>query len=91
MLIFNILISTYLMDKICDQILDKLICTINRPNLKKKINQEIVEPIIQNIYKEMQGYIVIIMCLYGLILLLLLLILFILFCIKNKKVTNDNC
>lgn len=71
------------MDKICDQILDKVICTFNRPNLKKKINQEIIDPIIKDICLRTHNYFIIIISLYGITILLLLIILFIIIYKKN--------
>jgi hypothetical protein len=71
------------MDNIYDQILDKVICTINRPNLKKKINREIIDPIIKNIYQRTHNYLMIIVSLYGITILLLLIILSIIISKKN--------
>lgn len=67
----------------CDQILDKIICGVKNPNLKKKLNRYIIDPLIQDIYQRTHNYFLTIISLYGITILLLLIILSILITKKN--------
>jgi len=66
------------MDKIYDQLLNKIIIGIKNPQLKKKINQHLIDPLIQDIYIKTHNYFITIISLYGITILLLLIILSIL-------------
>lgn len=66
------------MDKIYNQILEKFVDEINKPGFKKKLNQHIVDPLIQDIYQKTHNYFITIISLYGVTILLLLIILSIL-------------
>jgi len=66
------------MDKIYNQMLDKLVDGINKPDFKKKLNQHIIDPLIQDIYQKTHNYFITIISLYGITILLLLIILSIL-------------
>lgn len=66
------------MDKIYNQIIDKIIISINKPELKKKLNQHIIDPLMQDIYQKTHNYFITIITLYGITILLLLIIISIL-------------
>jgi hypothetical protein len=70
------------MDKIYNQILDKMIFELNKPDFKKKLNQIIIDPILKDIYNKIQNYFITIISLYCITILLLIIILFII--IYNK-------
>lgn len=71
------------MDKIYNQILDKFVDGVNKPDFKKKLNQHIIDPLIQDIYQKTHNYFITIISLYGITILLLLIILSILITKKN--------
>ena len=71
------------MNKICDQILDKVILNVNKPKFKQKLNQYILDPLIKDIYQKTHNYFITIITLYGITILLILLILSILITKKN--------
>jgi len=73
------------MEKIYDQIFNKIITSINTPNFKQKINQHIIDPLIQDIYQKTHNYFITIISLYGITILLLLLILSILIAKKTIR------
>jgi hypothetical protein len=66
------------MDKIYEQILNKIVLEINKPEFKKKLNQHLIDPLIQDIYKKTHNYFITIISLYGITILLLLIIIWIL-------------
>lgn len=66
------------MDKLYNQVLNKIILGISKPDFKKKINQHIVDPILQDVYQKSHNYFITIISLYSITILLLLLILSIL-------------
>lgn len=66
------------MEKIYDQVFDNLLTVINKPELKTKINNHLLDPIKQDFYKKTQNYFITIISLYGLTILLLLIIISIL-------------
>jgi hypothetical protein len=71
------------MEKVYDQILDKLVLSINKPEFKKKLNQHIIDPLIQDIYLKTHNYFITIISLYGITILLLIIIMSILISKKN--------
>ena len=71
------------MEKIYDQILDKLVISLNKPDFKKKLNQHIIDPFIQDVYQKTHNYFITIISLYGITILLLLIIMSILITKKN--------
>ena len=71
------------MDKIYNQLLDKIVDGVNKPAFKKKLNQHIIDPLIQDIYQKTHNYFITIISLYGITILLLLIILSILITKKN--------
>ena len=71
------------MEKFYDQALDKLIISLNKPELKKKLNQHIIDPFIQDIYQKTHNYFITIISLYGITILLLLIIMSIIVTKKN--------
>ena len=71
------------MDKIYNQIIDRAITEINKPELKKKLNQHIIDPFVQDIYQKTHNYFVTIITLYGITILLLLIIISLLITKKN--------
>lgn len=66
------------MEKIYDQVFDNLLTIVNKPELKNKINNYLLDPIKQDFYKKTQNYFITIISLYGLTILLLLIIISIL-------------
>jgi hypothetical protein len=66
------------MEKFYDQALDKLVISINKPEFKKKLNQHVIDPFIQDVYQKTQNYFITIISLYGITILLLLIIMSIL-------------
>lgn len=66
------------MEKIYNQVLNKIISEISKPELKKKINQHVVDPILQDVYQKTHNYFITIISLYSITILLLLIILSIL-------------
>ncbi len=71
------------MDKIYNQLLDKFVDGFNKPDFKKKLNQHIIDPLIQDMYQKTYNYFITIISLYGITILLLLIILSILITKKN--------
>jgi hypothetical protein len=71
------------MEKFYDQALDKLVISINKPEFKKKLNQHVIDPFIQDVYQKTQNYFITIISLYGITILLLLIIMSILITKKN--------
>ena len=71
------------MEKIYDQILNKVTFEMNKPEFKKKLNQHFIDPLIQDIYQKTQNYFITIISLYGFTILLLIIILAILIMKKN--------
>ncbi len=71
------------MDKIYNQIIDKAVTELTKPELKKKLNQHIIDPLIQDIYQKTHNYFITIITLYGITILLLLIILSLLITKKN--------
>jgi hypothetical protein len=72
-----------IMDKIYNQIIDKAVTELTKPELKKKLNQHIIDPLIQDIYQKTHNYFITIITLYGITILLLLIILSLLITKKN--------
>ena len=62
------------MDKIYNQILDKIIINVDKPDFKKKFNQFIIDPIIHDIYQKTHNYFITIISLYSITIILLLII-----------------
>jgi hypothetical protein len=75
------------MDKMYNQILDKIVDGVNKPDFKKKLNQHVIDPLIQDIYQKIYNYFITIISLYGITILLLLIILSIL--ITRSSQIND--
>ena len=71
------------MEKFYDQALDKLVVSINKPEFKKKLIQNVIDPFIQDVYQKTQNYFITIISLYGITILLLLIIMSILVTKKN--------
>ena len=71
------------MEKFYDQAFDKFIVSLNKPELKKKLNQHIIDPFVQDIYQKTQNYFITIISLYGITILLLLVVISILITKKN--------
>ena len=71
------------MEKFYDQAFDKFIVSLNKPELKKKLNQHIIDPFVQDIYQKTQNYFITIISLYGITILLLLIVISILITKKN--------
>ncbi len=62
------------MENIYNQILEKIIVNIDKPEFKKKFNQCIVDPLIHDIYLKTHNYFITIISLYGITIILLLII-----------------
>jgi hypothetical protein len=71
------------MEKFYDQALDKLVISLNKPEFKKKLNQHIIDPFIQDVYQKTHNYFITIISLYAITILLLLVIMSILITKKN--------
>lgn len=71
------------MERFYDQALNKFIISLNKPEFKKKLNQHIIDPFVQDIYQKTQNYFITIISLYGITILLLLIIMSILITKKN--------
>ena len=71
------------MENIYNQILDKIVISINKPEFNDKLNQHLIIPLIKNIQLKTYKYIVYIVILYTLIIILLLIIISL---IINKKI-----
>ena len=63
------------MEKIYDEIFNNLLILVNKPELKNKINQQLLEPLKENFYKKTHNYFITIISLYSLTILLLLIML----------------
>ena len=73
-----------MMNKITNDILNKCIIEFNKDENRKKINIEIIEPIINDISNRLYPYMIIIFIMYILIIILIITVLFILI-IRRKK------
>ena len=62
------------MDKIYNQILDKIIINVDKPEFKKKVSHFIIDPIIHDIYQKTHNYFITIISLYSITIILLLII-----------------
>ena len=71
------------MDKLYDQLFDKFIEGVKKPGFKKKLNQHLIDPLLQDVYQKTHNYFITIISLYGITILLLLVILSILITKKN--------
>jgi len=71
------------MDKLCNHALNKFIISLNNPETKEKLNKELIEPLLADIYIKTQNYFIIIISLYGITILLLLIIISIIIIKKN--------
>ena len=71
------------MDKLYDQLFEKFIVGIKKPEFKKKLNQHLIDPLLQDVYQKTHNYFITIISLYGITILLLLVILSILITKKN--------
>ena len=69
------------MDKFTKDLLDKIICLLNKPENKHKLESEIIGPIICNISDKLHPYISVIFVLFilNLILIIIILILLVLY------------
>ena len=72
------------MDKIYNQILDKIVINLNKPELTTKIDQHLINPLIKKIHSKIYNYLIILLLLYVLIIILLLIIISIIIN-KNKN------
>ena len=70
--------------KITNDLLNKFIIEFNKDENRKKINVEIIDPIINDISNRLYPYMIIIFIMYILIIVLIITILFILI-IRRKK------
>jgi hypothetical protein len=71
------------MEKLYDQIFEKFIVGIRKPEFKKKLNQHLIDPLLQDVYQKTHNYFITIISLYGITILLLLVILSILITKKH--------
>ena len=62
-----------------DQIIDIIDTELNEPDIKNKINNKLIKPLMINILANTQQYFITLLSLYGIIIFIQLLILFILF------------
>jgi len=62
------------MDKIYNQIFDKIVVNLKNPELTTKINQHLINPLMKKIQLNIYNYLVIFILLYSLIILLLMII-----------------
>jgi len=67
------------MDKIYNQILDKILLNIQQPEFNNKLNQYIFNPLSIKIFSKLKIYLIIIILLYLLINILLLIIIYIIY------------
>lgn len=65
------------MENICNQMFDKIITSINKPEFKNKLNQHLIDPFIQDVYYKIYNYFITIIILYSITIILLLFIIFI--------------
>ena len=63
------------MDKIANNIMDKFICKLNNDENKKKINEEILNPIFKEFSNKIYPYVSLIFLIYILNLILVIIIL----------------
>jgi len=63
------------MDKIANNIMDKFICKLNNDENKKKINEEILNPIFKEFSNKIYPYVSLIFLMYILNLILVIIIL----------------
>lgn len=73
-----------MINKITNDLLNKCISEFNKDENRKKINIDIIEPIINDISNRLYPYMIIIFIMYILIIVLIITILFILI-IRRKK------
>jgi len=71
------------MNNLCDQLIDNLIIYIANPDIKKKINHHIIDPLMVNIQQKTYNYFITIISLYTIIILLQLIILLVLISKKS--------
>jgi hypothetical protein len=64
----------YIMEKIYNQLLFKITNEISKPEFKKKINQHLIDPLIDDIFQKTHNYFITIISLYSVSILLLLII-----------------
>ena len=72
------------MDKIANNIMDKFICKLNNDENKKKINEEILNPIFKEFSNKIYPYVSLIFLMYILNLILVIIILTLI--LKKNKI-----
>jgi hypothetical protein len=65
------------METIYNQMFDKIITSINKPEFKNKLNQHVIDPFIEDVYHKIYNYFITIIILYSITIILLLFIIFI--------------
>ena len=65
------------MENIYNQMFDKIITSINKPEFKNNLNQHVIDPLIQDVYHKIYNYFITIIILYSITIILLLFIIFI--------------
>jgi hypothetical protein len=73
------------LNKITNDLLDKITDELNRPEIKKKITDKCIKPFLEDLNIVTQKYFITIILLYGVVILLLLLIIYIIICKNNKQ------
>ena len=73
------------MDKIYNQILDKIVINLKKPEFNNKINYHIINPLIKSINSKINKYLIIGISLYLFIIFLLIIIITIIIIKKNNN------
>ena len=72
------------LNKITNDLLDKLTEELNRPEIKKKITDKCIKPFLEDLNIVTQKYFITIIILYSIVIILLLFIIYII-CKNNKN------
>ena len=72
------------MDKFYNQILDKIVINLKKPEFKNKINYHIINPLMNSINSKINKYLIVVISLYVLIIILQLIIISIIIKRKNN-------
>jgi hypothetical protein len=72
------------LNKITNELLDRLTEELNKPETKKKISDKFIKPFLEDLNIVTQKYFITIILLYGVVILLLLFIIYIITCKNNK-------
>lgn len=73
------------LNKITNELLDKLTEELNKPDIKNKISDKCIKPFLEDLNVVTQKYFITIILLYGVVILLLFFIIYIITCKNNKS------